>query len=62
MKELKKSVVLIYGDQGKQWLNDLPEITSKIAKEYNLLGLTPVDNMTFNYAALKIICSVLSRL
>jgi streptomycin 6-kinase len=32
-------------------LDDLPEITSKIAKEHNLSGLSPVDNMTFNYVA-----------
>jgi streptomycin 6-kinase len=29
----------------------LPEITAKIAKEHNLSGLTPVNNMTFNYVA-----------
>ena len=32
-------------------MDDLPEITSKIAKEHNLSGLSPVDNMTFNYVA-----------
>ena len=41
----------MYNDEGKQWLDSLPEITNKIAKEHNLSGLTPVNNMTFNYVA-----------
>lgn len=41
----------MYNDKGKQWLDSLPEITTKIAKEYRLSSLTPVNNMTFNYVA-----------
>ena len=51
MKDFKQNIVSIYGNKGEQWLDDLPEITSKIAKEHNLSGLSPVDNMTFNYVA-----------
>ena len=51
MKYFKQNIVSIYGNKGEQWLDDLPEITSKIAKEHNLSGLSPVDNMTFNYVA-----------
>lgn len=51
MNELKKNIIKIYGDKGKQWLDSLPEITAKIANEHNLSGLTPVNNMTFNYVA-----------
>ncbi|MEZ5315057.1 MAG: hypothetical protein R3E91_02445 [Chlamydiales bacterium] len=41
----------MYNDEGKQWLDSLPDITAKIANEHNLSGLTPVNNMTFNYVA-----------
>ena len=51
MKELKKNIIKIYGDKGKQWLDSLPETVVKIANEHNLSGLTPVNNMTFNYVA-----------
>lgn len=51
MNELKKNISSIYGNEGKQWLDNLLGITSKIAKEHNLSGLEPVNNMTFNYVA-----------
>lgn len=52
MNELKKNISSIYCKEGKQWLVDnLLGITSKIAKEHNLSGLAPVNNMTFNYVA-----------
>ena len=51
MNELKKNIVSMYNDEGKQWLDSLPEIITKIAKEHNLSGLTSVNSMTFNYVA-----------
>ena len=48
---LKQNIIKIYGDNGKQWLDSLPEIVAKIANEHNLSGLIPVNNMTFNYIA-----------
>ena len=48
---LKQNIIKIYGAEGKQWLHSLPEIIVKIAKEHYLSGLTPVNNMTFNYVA-----------
>lgn len=51
MKELKTNIISMYNDEGKQWLDSLPEITAKITTEHNLSGLTPVNNMTFNYVA-----------
>ena len=51
MREFNQNVISIYGNEGKQWLNALPEITSKIAKKYDLSNLMPVNNMTFNYVA-----------
>lgn len=51
MNELKKNIINIYGAEGKQWLDSLPDITAKIANQHNLSALTPVNNMTFNYVA-----------
>ena len=51
MNDLKKNIISMYNDEGKQWLDSLPEIVAKIAKEHNLSALTPVNNMTFNYVA-----------
>ena len=51
MNELKKNIISMYNDEGKQWLDSLPDITAKIAQEHNLSGLTPVNNMKFNYVA-----------
>jgi streptomycin 6-kinase len=51
MKEFKQNISLIYGIEGKQWLDALPDITYKVAEKYNLTNLTPVNNMSFNYVA-----------
>jgi len=51
MNDLKKNIISMYNAEGKQWLDSLPEITDKIAQKHNLSGLTPVNNMTFNYVA-----------
>ena len=48
---LQSNIIKIYGKEGKQWLDSLPDITAKIANEHNLSGLTPANNMTFNYVA-----------
>lgn len=51
MNIFKENIIKIYGDKGNQWLDSLPKITAKIAKEHNLSALIPVNNMTFNYVA-----------
>ena len=48
MNELKKNIISMYNDEGKEWLNSLPKITDKIAQKHNLSGLASVNNMTFN--------------
>jgi streptomycin 6-kinase len=48
---LQKNITSIYGTQGQKWLDELPVITSALAKKYNLHGLIPVKNMSFNYVA-----------
>jgi streptomycin 6-kinase len=47
----QKNIISMYNDEGKEWLDSLPDITAKIANAHNLSGLTAVTNMTFNYVA-----------
>jgi streptomycin 6-kinase len=47
--KFKQNVINIYGSKGQQWLDDLPYIVNKIAKEWNLTDLTPVNNLSMNY-------------
>lgn len=51
MEEFKQNIISIYGSVGRQWLDALPYIISKIAEKYNLANLSPVNNMSFNYVA-----------
>ena len=50
-KKFRQNIINIYGDKGKQWLLDLPTIIDKIAQEWNLTDLNPVDNLSINYVA-----------
>lgn len=51
MEEFKQNIISIYGSKGKQWLDELPYIISKISKKYNLANLSSLNNMSFNYVA-----------
>ncbi|MFU7501949.1 MAG: hypothetical protein ACE1S7_00370 [Candidatus Tisiphia sp.] len=39
MKTFEINITNIYGVQGKVWLDDLPKIVHKLAKEYGLSSL-----------------------
>lgn len=47
--KFENNIISIYGDNGKQWLIDLPNILANIADEWNLSNLKPVDNLSMNY-------------
>jgi streptomycin 6-kinase len=49
MNELEKNIIALYAYKGEQWLSNLSELTSKIAKKYKLTHLKPVNNLTYNY-------------
>ncbi len=46
-----KHTLRVFGEQGKRWIADLPNIIAKLADDWQLSGIVPVDNMTFNYVA-----------
>lgn len=49
MKELEKNIITLYPNKGEQWLSNLSELTSEIAKKYKLSQLKPLKNLTYNY-------------
>lgn len=51
MKTLTQNITNIYGQKGKDWIANLPNIIAILTKHWNLNHVTPVDNMTFNYVA-----------
>ena len=48
-KKFETNIINIYGNKGKKWLLDLPNIIINIADEWNLSSLKPVDNLSMNY-------------
>jgi hypothetical protein len=51
MKSFNKNIIDIYGHEGKTWLAALPDSTTEFANKYQLTGLQPVSNISFNYVA-----------
>ena len=51
MNTLKRNIINIFGEQGKDWLANLPRIVDELAAYWELSDIAPVDNMTFNYVA-----------
>ncbi|KTD57651.1 aminoglycoside phosphotransferase family protein [Legionella shakespearei] len=49
MKVLKKNVISQCGDEGKQWLDSLPELIKQMEMSYGLSGLKAVKNLSYNY-------------
>lgn len=43
------NIISIYGEQGKAWLNALPELVAAIASRLDLRDLKEVTNLTYNY-------------
>ena len=51
MKLLKQNITNIFGEEGKNWIANLPVIISELTSYWELKQVTPVNNMTFNYVA-----------
>lgn len=49
MTPFEQNIINIYQEQGKKWLANLPHLIHKIAKEWELIDLKPVENLSFNY-------------
>jgi streptomycin 6-kinase len=51
MKKLIKNITSIYGEQGNQWIKDLPGIIEALSQHWQLSNISHVANMTYNYVA-----------
>ena len=49
MKILEKNIINLYGQKGKQWLDDLPKLLVQAEATYGLSNLKPVKNVSYNY-------------
>ena len=49
MKDLEKNIFNLYGEQGKQWLTNLSELTAQMETTHKLSNLKPVKNLSYNY-------------
>jgi streptomycin 6-kinase len=43
------NIISIYGEQGKEWLDELPELVTAISSKLGLHDLKAVTNLTYNY-------------
>ena len=48
MTTFHSNIISIYSEQGKAWLNELPQIISAISSRLDLRDLKEVANLTYN--------------
>lgn len=48
-KIFTQNILSIYGENGQNWLNQLPQILIELQKIWNIEQLSPVDNLSYNY-------------
>ena len=51
MDMLKKNIINAFGEEGEQWIVNLPSIVNALGVEWGLTNIYPVDNLTFNYVS-----------
>jgi streptomycin 6-kinase len=49
MKTFEKNIINLYGEKGKQWLDNLPNLIAQVETTYGLSNLKPVKNLSYNY-------------
>jgi streptomycin 6-kinase len=49
MKAFEQNIINLYGEKGRQWLDDLPSLIAQVAKIYELSNLKLVNNLSYNY-------------
>ena len=50
-KNLQQNIISIYGELGKQWLDQLFFMQRVLKKQWHLSDISPVENMSYNYVA-----------
>jgi len=49
MTTFQSNIISIYGEKGKIWLNELPQLVSATSSKLDLRDLKEVTNLTYNY-------------
>ena len=49
MKTFEQSIINLYGEKGKQWQENLPNLVAQLANTYGLSNLKAVNNLSYNY-------------
>jgi streptomycin 6-kinase len=49
MNTFHSNIISIYGEKGKAWLDELPELVAAIASRLDLRDLKAVTNLSYNY-------------
>ncbi len=49
MSTFHSNIINIYGEKGKAWIDELPQIVSAISSRLDLRDLKEVTNLTYNY-------------
>lgn len=48
-KDFVRTITNIYGDQGAEWLKQLPSLVNQCVQKWDLTDLQPYQNLTYNY-------------
>ena len=51
MRTLEKNVMNVWGNKGREWLKNLPNIIAELSEHWKLSDVKPVENMSYNYVA-----------
>lgn len=49
MNTFQSNIISIYGEKGKAWLNELPQLVAATSSKLDLRDLIEVANLTYNY-------------
>lgn len=52
MTTFHSKVISIYGEKGKTWLDELPQLARSLSSKLGLLDLKEVTNLRYNYVLL----------
>jgi streptomycin 6-kinase len=49
MKNFEQNIINLYGEKGRQWQENLPNLVAQLANTYGLSNLKAVNNLSYNY-------------
>jgi streptomycin 6-kinase len=49
MKNFEQNIINLYGEKGRQWQENLPNLVAQLVNTYGLSNLKAVNNLSYNY-------------